>query len=94
MKTDKYRLGCYKIIIQSPDDISNQRSRTRAVPVTIWAIHDLRKEYTQGSPDFVLTFFPLYIFTRGLISGKEVLPSFITYYAGTLAVTIKKEVKI
>ena len=57
MKTDKYRLGCYEIIVQNPDDISNQRSRTRAVPVTIWGIHDLRKEYTQGCPDFALTFF-------------------------------------
>jgi hypothetical protein len=91
MKTDKYRLGCYEVIVQSPDDISNQRSRTHAVPITAWCIHDLRKEYTQGSPDFTLQFFPL--FRRGLIWGKEVLPSFISYYVGTFAVTIKKEVK-
>ena len=92
MKTSKYRLGCYEIIVQNPDDISNQRSRTHAVPITDWYIRDLRKEYTQGCPDFTLEFFPL--LNRGLIWSKEVLPSFITYFVGTFAVTIKKKVKI
>ena len=91
MRKDIYYLGKYSITVVNPEekDLAG-KVRQHNNNKTTWEIVNTKEEGLHGmyKLSFLLEFFPL---SRKLpFFGKEILPSFISYFFGSFIVTVPK----